>query len=275
MARQPDEFRDETDDLDAGEMLEAMDLTQHYREDLLKELATSYEKVLERASEAIQAQGTLYHWWWQFMQAHRQYPSVERDPRRDDGIANTERLFGDLSLDFREWWTRTGHDRFQEQGGLPLIRVIDIDRDFDRGEFPKSITLEIPLTIPRDGIVHQLDKLLAICHPGSALQRHETSTATLKINPKPRYHLNKMDGLLKLWTKINSEPEWLDRSDHDWWEIARFMGDNKMEGQKLKYDDYEGLPHDIKRELGKNTRRLYERANRIMTNAVRGKFPLD
>ena len=152
-----------------------------------------------------------------------------------------------------------------------MIKVLDLDRAFGAGEFPKAITLEIPLTIPRDGIVHQLDKILAICHAGPRLVRHATSTAQVKIHPKPRYRLDKMNVLLDIWRRVQSEIDWLDRPNEEWWEIARDVHLNAS----INKDEYAGLTKDTKRDLGRSARRLYDQADSIMAHAVRGQFPHD
>ena len=269
MARVPRQDPEIEDNADT--MMEAMDLEQHYRADLLKELSQSYQRELDRTAEAVLLDGSLYHWWWKFMQAHHEFPSSQRNPDQDPSVAETEGLFGDVRLDFRAWWMLEGRNLFQEQGGLPLIKVLDIDRNFGPGEFPNSVTLQIPLTIPRDGIVHQLDKILAICHAGSKLERHATSTAHVKIHPKPRYRLDKMNVLLEIWRRVQSELEWLDRPNEEWWEIARDVHLNAA----IAKNEYEGLTKDTKRDLGRSARRLYDQADSIMAHAVRGQFPHD
>lgn len=271
MARAPRPDVEIGDNVDADDMIEAMDLERHYRADLLKELSQSYQRELDRTTEALLLDGSLYHWWWKFIQAHYEFPSSQRDPRQDAAVADTEELFGDRRLEFNMWWMLEGRGLFQEQGGLPLIKVLDLDRSFGAGEFPKTITLEVPLTIPRDGIVHQLDKILAICHAGPKLVRHATSTARVKIHPKPRYRLDKMNLLLDIWRRVQSEIDWLDRPNEEWWEIARDVHLNAS----INKDEYAGLTKDTKRDLGRSARRLYDQADSIMAHAVRGQFPHD
>ena len=275
MARSPRQANDLPVRQAPDAMLADMDLEQHYRANLLKELSQSYLRDRDRASEAVLVDGTLYYWWWKFIQAHYQHPSTNRDAQTDADVAAIQDKFGEPNLDFRDWWTQTGRDLFQEQGDLPLIKVVEMDRDVGPDEFPRSITLKIPLTISRDGIVHQLDKILAVCHPGPRLKRHNTSTARLTINPKPRYRIDKLPDQLKIWAKIQSEPQWLSRPDEEWWQIARFMGTSKFEKKKLEYDEYEHLTGDIKRELGRTARRSYDQADRNMSKAVRGVFPFE
>jgi hypothetical protein len=271
MARVPRQNPEIQDNAAADEMMEAMNLERLYRADLLKELSQSYQRELDRTAEAILLDGSLYHWWWKFMQAHHDYPSRHRDPEQDQSVADAEDLFGNRQLDFLTWWILTGRSLFQEQAGLPLIKVLDLDRNFGAGEFPKTITLEVPLTVPRDGIVHQLDKILSVCHAGPKLERHAASTAKVTLHPKPRYRLDKMTILLDIWRRVQSEIEWLDRPNEQWWEIARDVHLNAT----IPTSDYAGLTRDTKRDLGKSARRLYDQADSIMAHAVRGQFPHD
>ena len=122
MARTPRQAQGVSAQLDADAMIVEMDLEREYRANLLKELSQSYQRDLDRASEAVMAHDTLYHWWWKFIQAHYLHPSADRDPYGDATLAATLDKFGNPNLDFRDWWIQTGRDLFQEQGDLPLIK---------------------------------------------------------------------------------------------------------------------------------------------------------
>ena len=103
MARAPRLDPEIEDNVDADELIEAMDLERHYRADLLKELSQSYQRELDRTTEALLLNGSLYHWWWKFIQAHHEFPSSQRDPKQDTAVADTEELFGDRRVGFRSF----------------------------------------------------------------------------------------------------------------------------------------------------------------------------
>jgi hypothetical protein len=264
------------------EFLDAMDLRRQYREDLLKEIHVSYEplptdqqdRVRIKREEFLQVQDSVYYYWWLFVQGGMQFPSDERNPLGDPDITRTLAAFGNLNLSFELWWERTGRRMFAEKGELPLIQVVEIDEDFDvrdPEQFPKHITVKIPLTIPAIGIERQLEKILEVCHPGNALKVHESSTADVKIYAKKEAQVAKLAKYLRVWTAVEEENRNVPNPElrRRYWEIGRDLG--YAAGINLE-GDYTGSSVN-RTNLQTEIRDIYEKTNRIVANALRGKFP--
>lgn len=264
------------------EFLAAMNLRQQYRQDLLKEIRVSYDplptdqqdQLRIKREEFLQVQDSVYYYWWLFVQRGMQFPSAERNLPGDPDITRTLAAFGDLNLPFERWWEQTGRQMFAENGQLPLIQVVEMDDDFDvrdPDQFPKHITVKIPLVIPVIGIQNQLNKILEVCHPGNALKVHEGSTAELKIYAKKEAQVAKLAKYLRVWIAVEEEKRNVPDPERwrRYWEIGRDLGfaqDVDLEGD---YSDSSIARTNLQTEI----RDIYEKANRIVANALRGKFP--
>lgn len=262
------------------EFLNTLNLKRHYRQDLLKEVPSSYERqqgddgeAIKRA-ELLQVEQSAYYYWWLYVQHGLKYPAQDRDPQSDADVAHTLDAFGDLNLPFDAWWRQSGRRIFSERGNLPLITIEAMDENFDfrdPKQFPKHITVKIPLTIPVVGIQHQLNKILEICHPGNALKVHESSTAEVKIYPQRDAQIEKLAKYLTVWDSIEKEKQDIrDPSQRrDYWEVGRDLGFAK--GLDLDGDDTDSSIN--RTNLQTDIRRIYEKANKLIANAMRGKFP--
>ena len=262
------------------EFMAAMDLRSAYRHDLLKEIIISYGQNPAqgdrnaRKVEMMQVESSIYFLWWAFLQANREFPSPDRDPGRDTVIASTINKFGDFDLPFDEWWWGRGRTLFQENGRLPLITVADMDPEFDvrnAAQFPKYITLRIPLTIPVRGIMDQLNRIFEICHPGNALEVHRSSSAEIRIWPGREVQTKKIKQLLDVWRAVE-----LDRRGKvdpatfkEYWRIGRDLELNGV----LDVDGDDADSINNRTNLQTAVRRMYEKASHIMDNAIRGEFP--
>ena len=264
------------------EFLAAMDLRRQYRLDLLKEIHVSYDplptdqqdQLRIKREEFLQVQDSVYYYWWLFVQGGMQFPSSDRNPPGDSDIAETLAAFGDLNLPFDLWWERIGRAMFAENGQLPLIQVVEMDEDFDvrdPEQFPKYITVKIPLTISVVGIERQLEKILEVCHPGNTLKVHESSSAAVQIYAKKEAQVAKLAKYLRVWTAVEEENR--DVRDPErrrrYWEIGRDLG--FAEEVDLEGNDADSSVN--RTNLQTEIRDIYEKANRIVANALRGKFP--
>lgn len=251
------------------QMVNDMDLSRVYRADLIKELTGSYEKRLSDQGETTLLRNSLYYWWWAYMQANLYLERQGLVHDADPDIWETRNHFGDPSLPFAEWWTSGGRHLFELQGHLPLIEVMDIDRDVGPDEFPEWITLKIPLTIRPEGIREQLDKILKICHPLTGLNPHRFADTIIKIYPKNRYRRDKYGEYLEIWKAVQADLLLPEPDRRDWWKIGRDLKINPG----LDPDGESILSQEEKTELGEHAERLYNKAVQIMDGAIRGIFP--
>ena len=262
MARRPQEVNDHR-----AAMQRQLEEQLSYNENLLKEISQTYDAPIANVQvEATYAESTMYHTWWDyvhtFIEAHRQHP--EAIEGWDDANVQANILsFGDMTLSFRNWWVSVGRQRFMEQGELPIIRVTDMDQNWNAGEFPKHITLRIPLTLTPAGIKAQLDRILKICQPPQVL-RHRASGATNGLVPQASYHPETYKSCLKIWRIRKMNP------DIPLWEVGFRAGLVKKHNP---HDADQAKKDEARRQLNTAAKRKLEQAEAFMHFAVRGYFP--
>lgn len=234
------------------------------REQLFKELRRTYWNYVSEDEEARLAEESLYGWWWKFLKASDEYPPRESDSA--DAICEMYRDFGELTRDFRTWWQYGGRSLFHERAMVPLTQVVDVDpKNLDFGELPASITVKIPMTIPRATIEAQIEELLRRYHPGNELLRHSASTARRKLYPSQRYHRDQVARLYDIWMLRKQHPEW------PLWQIGEEL---RIAPHLLaETGDTEIVIASKRRELGNRVQALHAKAKRLIKNAVRGDFP--
>lgn len=238
-----------------------------YNENLLKEISQTYDAPIADAEvEATYAERTLYHTWWDYV--HTYVEAYRQDPEAvegwdDAGVQANIESFGDMRLSFRIWWTSGGRERFIEQGELPIIRVTDMDQEWNAGEFPKHITLRIPLTLTPAGIKAQLDRILDICQPPQVL-KHKASGATKKLVAQASYHPATYKSCLELWRIRKMNP------DMPLWEVGFRAGLVKKHNP---HDNDQAKKDEARRQLNTGAKRKLDQAEALMHFAVRGYFP--
>jgi len=244
------------------------DLTFIYRQNLLKEWVNSYTQDLRNRGEELQLNTTLYLIWWEYMQAAFEY-AVEPPASIDGRSFDMTRDFGDPKLPFAAWWKAGGRSLFEQLDAIPLISVEDIDRQFGPDEFPKWITVKIPLTIKKPGIWEQLKKILKEVHPGDNYNPYQHARSKVMILPQKSYLKTKYRKYLEVWKEIQKDIKNSSRPQRDQWEIARKLKINT----NLDPDGTSKLSHEIKVELSDQIDRYYTRACEIMDGAILGEFP--
>jgi hypothetical protein len=261
MALEPEVFNDHREDMERRLQAELA-----YNQNLLKELSASYNKPMHPEQEAVDAETSLYHTWWDYL---RSYVEVHgRDPHGVEGwddqdVQHTLQSFGDLTQSFRQWWINGGRERFIEDGNLPIIQVIEMDQDWEPGEFPKHITLKIPLTITPAGIKAQLDRLLEICQPPQVI-KHKGSGAIKKLHPLAAYHRSSYTKCLTVWRNRKLNPDWPN------WRVGYEAG--LCPGKDPNSPD-QAHRDEARRQLDTQAAEKLQLAEQFMHFAVRGYFP--
>lgn len=261
MAREPQVFTDHRE-----EMERRLRAQLAYNQNLLKELGRSYNEPMHPEQEAVDAETSLYHTWWDYLrsyiEAHRSNPD-EVDGWYDQEVQQTLQSFGDLTQSFREWWINGGRERFTENGNLPIIQVIEMDQEWGLGEYPRHITLKIPLTITPAGIKAQLDRLLEICQP-TQVMKHKGSGATKRLHPLPAYYRNTYTTCLAVWRNRKLNPDWPN------WRVGYEAG---LCPGKDPNSTNQAHRDEARRQLDTAASDKLELAERFMHFAVRGDFP--
>ena len=244
-----------------------------FNRELIKQIPRSYRGELEQGTEAKLAEGTIYPVWRGFLRAYMaRWGGLPANA--DAKTQQTFEDFGDLELEFQQWWSVHGRNLFTERGQLPVVTVEEIDADWVGGEFPKYVTVRLPLTIPKDAILKQLNEILKRCHLGGRLYRHQFSTARYKLHPRSKYVRRNFERMLRVWELVMEHREGKAEADQmPWWEIGALAGlapgvdPNRDKGTRRK--------DSARRHLAKLASELFGQAEAIMHNAVRGVFPKD
>lgn len=227
------------------------------RINLLKELRETYQKHVPAREEADLARQSVYYLWWRCLKVSEEFVGAD--------VEKTRRDFGELGDDFREWWLRHGRALFAERQMVPVVQVLDVDRDIEPGEYPAWIQVKIPMTISKELIREHLEKILAKYHPGPQLLRHSSSTAKRRLFPRRTYIFEDIEQLVELWLCQQQHP--------DWDEIQ--IGEALRIGRQniVMAADERTLVAEKQRDMRKDVGFKLQQARELMANAVRGEFP--
>ncbi len=218
---------------------------------------------------------TLYRWWWEFQKAASDHPSVKREvaAKRAANRAEIEEndgYFRDLGDDFETWWGAGGKEIFREHD-IPLVQVIG-PKTKDNQFYGKSMLVVIPLTISRELIIDQVWEALEVYHPKEKLRRHEHSTAARPLYAKQRQRDTSFGLLLNVWREQEAHIAKTGKQEV-WWKVyCRAIGKPQLI-EELGQRGSHTL--DQRLEYGKKAQDLYEQADELMRNAIRGEFPND
>ena len=257
-----------------AEVLENIEEQLGYNPNLIKQIGETYSGNLDPGAEAALAEQTIYRLWREFLQAYaeQEEPTVEH-PEAE--VRQTFEDFGDLNREFQVWWRDEGRELFIETGEIPVITVESIDQDWQgENEYPKHITLRIPLTVPKENIVKQFNDILKQCHMGSLLYRHRHSTAEYTLHPRSKYILPNFERMLRVW-KI-ARKERIGKTENEqapWWTVGQLA--ELAPGVDPDNDTRSRSKEESRRHLAKIASDLYDQAEAIMQNAIRGEFPKD
>jgi len=245
-----------------------------YNLNLIKEIEESYRSKLDAGAEAKLADESVYPEWRSFLAAYKRKHGRPSEGA-EEAILTTFKDFGDLDKDFQEWWREGGRELFREDGQVPLVTVVDIDENWSgEKDYPKYITLRIPLTVPRDNIDTQIRQILKQCHMGSLLYRHRHSDAKYKLHPRSMYRKADFKRMLEVWRIVAHNREGKPENEQmPWWQIGRDA--HLADGVDTERDTIKRSADDSRRHLAKLASDLYDQALKVMYNAVRGVFPKD
>ena len=235
-----------------------------YPDNMLKEIYWANEK----------PENTLYRWYYDFIRASRDFPSLRTalasDPAKADAIAELDRHFGNLSTDFSTWWEDQGHLIFEEEQ-IPRIEVLNGEPEQEHGRREQGLFVRIPLNISRDILLEQLNFVLEAYHPGDALRRHAFSRAQVKLYPRQRYPSTDYGLLLRIWRAVNDLRQ--TQPQVTWWRVycqATGALDTLAQLEKKeKADDH------LREQMIRTAKKLYKQADVLMKNAIVGQFPRD
>lgn len=209
----------------------------------------------------------VYGCWWRYLKANTaEYPPPAALPQDDQRRQVADR-FGDLEYNFLIWWCTRGALVFAERQPEPFIRLLEPERTERNAPLPKYLVVKIPMSMRRERILSQLRVLLDAYKPGDQMRRHENSTAPQPLHPRSRYEPETYDRALEVWKVKQQNPNWT------WWQIGEALAISPS--LKATDKDDASARAEKHRDLGTQTRRIFEQAERLMWHGLRGRFPCD
>lgn len=257
-----------------AEVLEDIDEQLAYNPNLIKQITETYRGEIDPGAEAVLADQTIYPVWREYLKAYKDHGG-QIDGDAEVTIRKTFEDFGDLDGSFQAWWRDEGRQLFVETGEIPIITVESMDEDWHgEDEYPKHITLKIPLTVPKENILAQFNDILKQCHMGSRLYRHRHGTAEYKLHPRSKYIRENFERMLAVWRLTQEHREAAGTGQPmPWWEIGQRAG--LAPGVDPHKDTPARSASESRQHLAGLASDLYEQAKGVMHNAIRGTFPKD
>lgn len=254
------------------QMLREIEEQLTYNLEMIKQLQGTYRGIMNPDDEAQAAEAEIYPLWREYLKAYQERCGDAQE-NNDEEVQKTFADFGDLDGDFQDWWRDGGRELFVERGPLAVIDVEGLDRDWaGPDDYPKHITLKIPLTVPRDNILKQLNDVLDKCHMGTLLYRHQHSSADYSLYPRSKYIIENFKRMLRVWELTQEKREGKPENEKaPWWKIGQLAElSPAMDPEKgtKSHGKAEAQQH-----LTKLASDLYKKAEKVMHNAIRGEFP--
>ena len=209
-------------------------------------------------------QGTVYYWWWQYLRRSDAY--IRCCERGGKGrLAALYQDFGDVREDdFRTWWLKDsrGLRLFSEPRGQDDVRVLQpIDQVCDPQE---TLTISLPLYLPRRYLERNLKRILKETHPGKrGVQLARQSRARYKVRGQPNTKAMERGLLVYDRWRESGGPLWRIGN-----ELPGIHRAQKISPRHLRSDVLLR-----KRSLAATVSRYLTRVRRTIKNAERGVFP--
>lgn len=218
----------------------------------------------DRDAELEAAKSSLYYWWWAFLRESREYRQAISGST-EEPYASMARDFGNLGHSFEYWWFARGRNLFEERVAIPKVRKLEHGEGANYEGVNPKLVIELPLTIRRQTILRQVNRLLDEHHTGQKLRVHEFSTAERRLYPNQRIRKSTFPPLMAVWQERKRNKK------EEWWET----------GERLKLSPIhtvaEGDDADTvawkHRIMALTVQRLHRKAKSLIDFAARGDFP--
>lgn len=229
-----------------------------------KGMPTTWGRDIDREAEARAAQDSFYYWWWAFLAESTEYRRAVSG-RKEEPYASMAADFGRLGTSFETWWFERGREIFAEPVAIPRVRKLEHGELANYEGVNPKLVIELPLTIRRQTILRQVNKLLDQHHAGSELRVHAYSRAKRRLYAHQRIRKATLEVLMKVWQARKAKP------DGEWWGI----------GEELKLAPYHTVTEaddtatvtNKHRIMTLTVQRMHRKAKSIIEFAAKGDFP--
>lgn len=229
-----------------------------------KGLPATWGRDVDRETEAKAARESFYYWWWTFLAESMEYRRAVTG-RKEEPYASMAADFGRLGTNFETWWFERGREIFAEPVAIPRVRKLEHGETANYEGINPKLIIEIPLSIRRQTILRQLNKLLNEHHAGSDLRVHAYSRAKRRLYAHQRIRKATLETLMKVWQARRAKP------NAPWWET----------GEELRLSPYHTVTEkddaatiaNKHRIMALTVQRMHRKAKAIIDFAAKGDFP--
>ena len=231
---------------------------------IFKGLPSTFGRNIDRDTEAKAARDSLYYWWWAYLAESIEYKQAVSG-RKDEPYASMAADFGKLGTSFDRWWFERGREIFAEPVAIPRVRKLEHGEAANYEGINPKLVIELPLSIRRQTILRQVNKLLDQHHAGSDLRVHAYSRAKRRIYPNQRIRKATLETLMKVWQARKAKP------DAAWWETGEEL--NLSPYHTVVDKDDAATIANKHRIMALTVQRMYRKAKAIIEFAAKGDFP--
>lgn len=218
----------------------------------------------DREAELKAAEDSLYYWWWAFLRESREYRQAVSGSA-EEPYASLARDFGHLGHSFSHWWFERGRDIFEEQVAIPKVRKLEHGEGANYEGVNPKLVVELPLTIRRQTILRQINRLLDQHHSSQKLRVHEFSTAKRRLYPQQRIRKTTFPPLMAVWQERKRNRK------EEWWETGERLKLSLI--HIVEESDDEDTVVWKHRIMALTVQRLHRKAKALIDFAAKGDFP--
>lgn len=208
--------------------------------------------------------GSVYYWWWAYLRRNQKYLDC-CDLGGKGPLASLYEAFGDVrDDDFKKWWFtgERGANLFAEKPVEESFKVIPIGDSIKAKE--GSLTLVIPLNLPKRFLLARFNEVLTVQHKGKrGYQKAKESKLTYRIKGQP--NLKALELGLKVYDMVQQNPKMA------LWEVGNSIPE-LLKVQKIKKGDTPSTKTDKKRRITIIVSRYLSRTKGYIENTGAGCF---
>lgn len=237
----------------------------------LKVLPETLRRRVDLPEEIKLARESAPHIWFQCLKLSREYKDCCEQNGKGE-LAETYSKFGNVFdyPHFDIWWRKVGRSLFIEEKPLKKVRVIEDEKSLDKVRIDNDkLIIEIPLTVRKQTVMRQIGKELKKLYENREIDILKQSTAKVKLE-KSKMQMTTAQLLLDIIRLRNRYPKYslAKIGQLAGVELDLFARTTKAIDLAVGDEDYEN------RRMTIAVSRYTAQANKLIHDAVRGKFPM-
>jgi hypothetical protein len=238
----------------------------------MKVLPETHRKRLPLLDEIRLARKSPAYIWFQCLELSEEYKQCCEQGGKGE-LADTYNKFGNIFeySNFDIWWRKHGRFLFVEEKPFNKAKLISTEDMLSQLRLDsKRLIIEIPLTIRKQTAMRQVGKFLKLAYQGLDIDIYKESTAKVKFE-KSKMRITTAELLLKIHKLRVKYPKYSlakigDLANVQLDVLARAKTDEAL--AKMNDQDF------LDRRMTIAVSRYTAQANKLIYDAVRGKFPM-